>query len=70
MDTMPDRLGTEYLEFPAGAAGSLPDTIDRREIVLGEDTTNTCNIALAANVTTSPCDNIVIVGHTTSRIDI
>ena len=45
---MTDRVGNEYLEFPAGADGSFPaDRVERTEIVLGEDTTNTCNIAIA-----------------------
>jgi len=43
-----DRTGNRYLEFPLGADGSFPaNEVDRREIVLGEDTTNTCNIAIA-----------------------
>ena len=38
--------GNDYLEFPAGADGSFPnDRVARREIVLGHDTVNTCNIA-------------------------
>lgn len=45
---MSDRLGNEYLEFPLGTDGSFPDDqVERREIVLGEETTNTCNIAIA-----------------------
>ena len=44
---MTSRLGNEYLEYPAGTDGAFPhDLIERREIVLGQDTTNTCNIAL------------------------
>jgi hypothetical protein len=45
---MGERAGNQYLEFPPGADGSFPhDRVARREIILGEDTTNTCNIALA-----------------------
>lgn len=45
---MNDQLGNDFLEFPHGADGSFPEReIERREIVLGEDTTNTCNIAIA-----------------------
>jgi hypothetical protein len=45
---MNDRAGNDYLEFPEGADGAFPENeVVRREIVLGEDTTNTCNIAIA-----------------------
>ncbi|MDO9541276.1 MAG: PQQ-binding-like beta-propeller repeat protein [Kiritimatiellia bacterium] len=45
---MKDRPGNDYLEFPVGASGAFPDReVERREILLGEDTTNTCNIAMA-----------------------
>ena len=45
---MAERFGNEYLEFPVGVDGSFPsDEVERREIVLGEDTVNTCNIAIA-----------------------
>ena len=45
---MSDRAGNAYLEYPQGADGSFPhDRVARREIVLGENTINTCNIALA-----------------------
>jgi len=45
---MAERAGNEYLEFPEGADGTFPeDEIAVCEIVLGEDTTNTCNIAIA-----------------------
>ncbi|MEW6355477.1 MAG: PQQ-binding-like beta-propeller repeat protein [Planctomycetota bacterium] len=45
---MNERVGNEYIEFPAGADGAFPDDkVTRREIVLGQDTTNTCNIAIA-----------------------
>jgi len=45
---MSAREGNAYLEFPAGADLDFPeDKIERRVIVLGEDTTNTCNIAIA-----------------------
>ncbi|MDP2990031.1 MAG: hypothetical protein Q8O57_05645 [Kiritimatiellota bacterium] len=45
---MSNRSGNDYLEFPIGAPDSFPDKeVERREILLGEDTTNTCNIAIA-----------------------
>ena len=45
---MNQRLGNDHLEFPAGTDGAFPDKeVQRTEIVLGEDTVNTCNIALA-----------------------
>jgi len=45
---MSERYGNDYLKFPAGTAGTFPDDeIVRTEIVLGEDTVNTCNIAIA-----------------------
>lgn len=45
---MSDRLGNDYLEFPIGTDGTFPDNeLLRTEIVLGQDTTNTCNIAFA-----------------------
>lgn len=45
---MSDPAGNDFLEFPHGADGSFPEReIECREIVLGEDTTNTCNIAIA-----------------------
>jgi len=45
---MDKRQGNEYLEFPAGTDGSFPaDKVECREIVLGENTTNTCNPAIA-----------------------
>lgn len=45
---MTDRIGNDYLEFPVGIDGTFPDDeVERSEIVLGEDTTNTCNIAMA-----------------------
>lgn len=45
---MNDRMGNDYLEFPIGTDGLFPENeVERREIVLGEDTTNTCNIAIA-----------------------
>ncbi len=45
---MAERYGNSYLEFPQGADGLFPhNQVSRKEIVLGENTTNTCNIALA-----------------------
>jgi len=45
---MRERHKTEHLELPAGTDGTFPDNeVLRTEIVLGEDTVNTCNIALA-----------------------
>jgi hypothetical protein len=45
---MNQRYGNAFLEFPLGTDGSFPeDDIARTEIVLGEDTVNTCNIAIA-----------------------
>ena len=45
---MSDRSGNDYLEFPLGTDGSFPESeVIRTEIVLGEDTVNTCNIAIA-----------------------
>ena len=45
---MSTRDGNEYLEFPEGAHASFPhEAIEWKRIVLGEDTVNTCNIALA-----------------------
>ena len=45
---MAERPGNECLVFPEGADGTFPaDEVDRREIVLGEGTINTCNIAIA-----------------------
>jgi hypothetical protein len=43
-----ERHGNEYLEFPTGTDGRFPENeVKRTEIVLGEQTTNTCNIAIA-----------------------
>jgi len=45
---MSERFGNACLEFPSGADGTFPEKdVARTEIVLGEDTTNTCNIAIA-----------------------
>lgn len=45
---MNKRSGNDYLEFPNGTDGSFPESeVERREILLGENTTNTCNIAIA-----------------------
>ena len=45
---MTERQGNDHLEVPAGVDGSFPhDEVEKREIVLGEDTVNTCNIAMA-----------------------
>ncbi len=43
-----ERHGNEYLEFPLGTDGSFPENeVKRTEIVLGRDTVNTCDIAMA-----------------------
>ncbi len=45
---MVNRSGNKYLDFPFGTDGSFPvREVKRREILLGEDTTNTCDIAIA-----------------------
>jgi hypothetical protein len=45
---MHEQAGNDYLEFPVGADGAFPEgEVACREIVLGEGTINTCNIALA-----------------------
>ena len=42
------RHGNDYLEFPIGVDGAFPsDRVQCTEIVLGDDTVNTCNIAIA-----------------------